>query len=502
MHGRLKIKSIWVSFILMLAVTLSCNSFAIKPLKRIPGVKKTASNSQEAISACESQYRNNQYDAALISCRKDAEKDVALAQYLLANLYFHGLGVVPNNNEAFKWFTASANKGYALAQYNLGRMYSLGLGTSRNDKEAANWYKQAADKGLPDAEFVLSLCFRLGLGVPKDEMIAFEWYQKAALQGFAGAKPFEAEKFASTYPKQSPRPGQEEYEKGLSLQLGLENNHQDEEEAVRWLIRAAEKGNEEAMITLGNTYHLGIGIEQDDQEAFNYYHKAAELGNRDAQNQLSWMYMHGIGTPQDSTQAVKWFVTANKPVGSMNGDKNAASTKKPMRKAQTPPSSKPVTKQTVEEIEKDASKGNPDAQFKLGLFYLKGEGKDKDPTLAEQWFEKAANQNHMEAEYYLGKLLLQSNAAPNISKALGLFKNASHQGHGLSQYELGLMYLKGTGVPQNFVYAYSWLNTAAANGVPEAANARDMLMPKMTADQVLQAQQMSREMFSFTPVEP
>jgi TPR repeat protein len=58
------------------------------------------------------------------------------------------------------------------------------------------------------------------------------------------------------------------------------------------------------------------------------------------------------------------------------------------------------------------------------------------------------------------------------------------------------MYEAGIGVPKDYVLAYMWWNLAAARSLPGdtvAAEARDKVAAKMTADQIAEAQKLARE---------
>ncbi len=48
-----------------------------------------------------------------------------------------------------------------------------------------------------------------------------------------------------------------------------------------------------------------------------------------------------------------------------------------------------------------AYKGDPEAQYQLGMVYLKGMGADSDPKFAVEWFRMAATQGHMAAQLAL-----------------------------------------------------------------------------------------------------
>ena len=55
------------------------------------------------------------------------------------------------------------------------------------------------------------------------------------------------------------------------------------------------------------------------------------------------------------------------------------------------------------------------------------------------------------------------------------------------------MYAKGQGVLQDYVRAHMWWNIAASSGYENAANNRNIIEGKMTAEQVAEAQDMARE---------
>ena len=51
-----------------------------------------------------------------------------------------------------------------------------------------------------------------------------------------------------------------------------------------------------------------------------------------------------------------------------------------------------------------AKVGNADAQYKLGALYANGDGVELSADKAMYWFEKAADQNHVEALFDLSGL--------------------------------------------------------------------------------------------------
>src|SRR5205085_9806804 len=56
-----------------------------------------------------------------------------------------------------------------------------------------------------------------------------------------------------------------------------------------------------------------------------------------------------------------------------------------------------------------AEKGDADAAFNLGQAYRLGRGVPTNLSIAKSWFERAARQNHVDAQTTLGLLLFQNN---------------------------------------------------------------------------------------------
>lgn len=73
----------------------------------------------------------------------------------------------------------------------------------------------------------------------------------------------------------------------------------------------AEQGDAFAQFQLGATYDLGEeGVPQDDKEAAKWYLKAAEQGHKIAQLKTGRMYLEGRGVQQDYIEAWAWLFMA------------------------------------------------------------------------------------------------------------------------------------------------------------------------------------------------
>jgi len=215
----------------------------------------------------------------------------------IASHYRWGRGVTKNQREAVKWYCKAVQKGNPLAKNILSRVgseYKAILG------ENVEWYRAVAEQGYPKAQKALGDCYRLGKGVPINKKEAMKWYRKAAKQGNSSAKSFlsDLEKEDSKAPEKTDnilsktmarfRTSAEAGDTKAQTVIGIyyitgDNNHR---EAVKWLYKAAVKGNDTAQCYLGACYALGKGVTKDEYEAAKWLRKSARQGNVVAQKLL------------------------------------------------------------------------------------------------------------------------------------------------------------------------------------------------------------------------
>ena len=82
---------------------------------------------------------------------------------------------------------------------------------------------------------------------------------------------------------------------------------QSNEQAVRWLERAANQGLAPAQFRLGGLYEKGVGVKKDLAQARDLYLAAANKGNGKAMHNLAVLYAEGINGPADYRTAAHWF---------------------------------------------------------------------------------------------------------------------------------------------------------------------------------------------------
>jgi TPR repeat protein len=118
---------------------------------------------------------------------------------------------------------------------------------------------------------------------------------------------------------------------------------------------------------------------------------------------------------------------------------------------------------SVQFLKLQAEEGLRDAQYQYAYHLVTGQGVEEDLSVARQWFTKAADQGHTEAQYRLALIILQGKE-DGISKpadAAEWFLKAANGGHVDAQFNLGRLCLDGRGVTQNSDKALAWIKLAA-----------------------------------------
>ncbi len=86
-----------------------------------------------------------------------------------------------------------------------------------------------------------------------------------------------------------------------------EHPHQESEESQKEKFETAKVLAEHYPFDLGVLYASGCGVEKDQNEALRWYRKAAERGDSRAQYNLATAYFEGDGVPVDYATAYFWL---------------------------------------------------------------------------------------------------------------------------------------------------------------------------------------------------
>jgi len=437
--------------------------------------------SSEVSSAVRSitELSKNKADFQLLE--KRAEAGDINAQFNLGVAYYYGKGVTQDKEKGCVWYRRAAEQGLLVAQYRLGCERE-----AEGDLiEAYKWYHHAAILGYPaaqeklkelaangdvvakaalktwseiqdmlkkantgdrDAQGFLGHEYANGpanrRGVPLDDKEAYKWWLKAADQGLADAQYMVGAWYCNG--------------------RGVEK---DIEIGLKWLQKSIGQGNAAAQYFLGKTYAEGQGVDKNESAAFEWYQKAAEQWYPAAIVQLAWMYARGQGVSKDYMKACEWFqelaVMMRFPEGKtyLEQLKNQG-----VREAE-------AALEALSEIQKmleKANAGDKDAQFGLGKRY--SSGTLRNDQKACQWFRKAAEQGHADAQFALG--IMYTYDGKNVTKddkaGFKFFLQAAYQGHVYAGFHVACAYRAGQGVDKNESAAFEWYQKAAEKGYPDA----------------------------------
>ena len=148
-------------------------------------------------------------------------------------------------------------------------------------------------------------------------------------------------------------------------------------------------GDRLAEFYLGYMYKHGKGVAQDLEKAEEWYRKAAERGYVPAINDYAVAILEQFAPFEEEVARItKSFVGEDEDVLRL--------------KDETEVLRKNVRKRTVRVLQLLAEHGNPTTQFNLGIMCIYDyDALPENLKKPEEWFQKAANQGHVPAQYFL-----------------------------------------------------------------------------------------------------
>ena len=199
------------------------------------------------------------------------------------------------------------------------------------------------------------------------------------------------------------------------------------ENALKWIIPLAKRGNMLAVSGVAYHYSQGWGVPIDYKKSFEMNAMAAKAGVVPAAHEIGKAYRDGLGVERNYEEAAKWIKIA-------------------------------------------ADWGFDWAQLNMGKLYLNGLGVPRDDAMAFQWFQKAYEQRNAFANYELGMMYLAGRAVPrNPARAEELFSEIPYANEvEWALYELARVYRYGEGLDRDVAKAINLLEQAIALDVSAA----------------------------------
>ena len=118
---------------------------------------------------------------------------------------------------------------------------------------------------------------------------------------------------------------------------------------------------------------------------------------------------------------------------------------------------------------KPAQQGDPEAQYNIGLLYMKGLGVEHNDREALKWFTYAGEQGLADAQYNAGVMFYTGKGVyPDYKSAIDWWTLAVAQGHANAENNLAIMYAFAYGTKLDTEKAIQLWTAAAQQGHPDA----------------------------------
>jgi serine/threonine protein kinase/TPR repeat protein len=207
--------------------------------------------------------------------------------------------------------------------------------------------------------------------------------------------------------------------------LGEMLRQTDPADSLKWLITAGNRGQTEAMVTVGQMLASGRGVHAADlTEAAVWFSKAAEHGDPAGMYALAECHLFGKGVAKDPRRAVELLTAAS-------------------------------------------ALNNPRAMNLLGDVYRKGVPGVIEPNFSEsvKLFSRSQELGFLDAQGNLGVLYIYGQGVPkDESKAFALFQDGAEKGNALCMFFYAMCFEGGVGVESDRKAARRWYVRAAQGG--------------------------------------
>lgn len=237
-------------------------------------------------------------------------------------------------------------------------------------------------------------------------------------------------------------------------------------QAVFWYTRAKEHGSLRAIVALGDCYFLGNGCPENKKKAYELYTEAAQQGTPEGIFKVGKCKLYGDGCDQDAESAYKDF-------------RRAASIKREYPEAEYYMGICLKDGLGVERSMPDAkahflrsAKGSfVPAFIQLGNLFSVASTDDYNPTLAFEYYSRAAAQGNIDGLYNRGLMLSQGvGCDKNTETARDCFEQGARQRDMRCLCSLGICYEYGVGCEVDYKRAVECYAQAADKAYAAAVN--------------------------------
>lgn len=337
-----------VTLCLSTSIFLGCNSTS----SSIPTTTKAETVVQNL--NCDELYKNEQYQEALLTCKKELEqgnKDTAInigniyvfgyagdvdvttgvnyylhansiqGLYKAARVYEKGINTNVNKAKALHYYQIAADKNDIMSCNYVGNSYYKGRAVGKDLNKAFYYFKKAADLGDSQSQYQTALFYEQGVGTIPNAKEAYRYMSLAADKKYQNAmmkKAIYEEDGYGTVPNydqaiESYKLIIEKFEDPTAYyRLGklLVDKNISPDEGITYIKKSVAKNYIPAYYYLGYALNYGMGIEQSCKSANEYLNYAAQNGSGAAMLELGNNYYNGCGFIKNMANAYAWYKLA------------------------------------------------------------------------------------------------------------------------------------------------------------------------------------------------
>ena len=456
-------------------------------------------NSEERLKwiqkALEKEYIDAYVDLGIFYQSDEKYKDLEKAQqsyYQAAQLGnpegMNGLAMIyydmPDNKgdeQAFRWFSKSADLGDSLGLYYLAVMYENGFGAYSNKQKAWDLYLASSDQKFSPAYRKIAQLIEEGEAPASFTGRELEYYIKAAERNDIDAI-HDVIRF-------------------------LENDPDRQKELFSWCQRGAQLNNGKCICKLGKLYFYGMGTEMDEFKAMNCFRKAETMEIPEAYYFLGLAYYEAKGVVSPNIQkaeeyfrkaaeagysdAIKAIAELYMQSGQENGYEKAIEYLKTIAEGEHADIAyEGLMRIAVEQMNAQDYDDPQNSELYQKALRFETSGKEAGMTesLSKAFLDRGINLYNIEKyESAIAPLLLaaqmgESEAATHLGdlyfyghgvdtdyeQSYYWFAKAAQSNNAYAQYSIAFMYIKGQFVEKDDTQVIKWMKLAAENGYTEA----------------------------------
>lgn len=321
---------------------------------------------------------------------------------------------------AIKDLEDAAAKDDPLAVRILGELRLRGFADGNRDSENARvLWQRAAELGDGPSVILLAKLAdgAFASGEKPDPTSALKWYRQAAEAGNTDA----------------------------ALRLGELLAASDAREAKQWIEKAITAGAVE-----GHAYLGDLAMVNDKQVARSHYEKGAEVGDSRSMVKLAGILL------EDETSNIDGLRWLERATASRNVDAYARLGSLYLK--EQPAKAYPF-------LIEAARNGIPQAQADLADLYLNGTLGKPDPQAAVTWLTEAMKSGNADYQYRLGLLHEQGIGTPvNYANAGTLYTMAGNKGNAAALARIAFLASEGLGARKDPVHAWAYASLAVERG--------------------------------------